>query len=95
MFAIAFDLVVADTDKNHPKGIAQAYRDIGIILSRHGFTRVQGSLYITEKEDMALLFRAIYELRAQPWLPKSIRDIRAFRIEQWSDFTDIVKNQPL
>jgi len=28
MFAIAFDLVVADTSQNHPKGVAQAYSDI-------------------------------------------------------------------
>ncbi len=25
MFAIAFDLVVAETQVNHPKGVAQAY----------------------------------------------------------------------
>jgi virulence-associated protein VapD len=25
MFAIAFDLVVADTAQNHPKGVSQAY----------------------------------------------------------------------
>ncbi|HXT78680.1 MAG TPA: hypothetical protein VN702_03880 [Acetobacteraceae bacterium] len=40
MFAIAFDLVVADTAQHHPKGVSQAYADIG---SRHvsfGFTRV-------------------------------------------------------
>lgn len=31
MFAIAFDLVVADTSQNHPKGVAQAYSDIALI----------------------------------------------------------------
>lgn len=25
------------------------------------------------------------------WFPSSVRDIRAFRIEQWSDFTPVVK----
>jgi virulence-associated protein VapD len=25
------------------------------------------------------------------WFPSSVRDIRAFRVEQWSDFTDRVK----
>jgi virulence-associated protein VapD len=28
MFAIAFDLVIADTLENHPKGVTQAYADI-------------------------------------------------------------------
>lgn len=41
---------------------------------------------------MAQLFMAIQALKALPWAPKSVRDIRAFRIEQWSDFTPIVKN---
>jgi virulence-associated protein VapD len=40
MFAIAFDLVVADTATNHPKGVAQAYADIGATLVAFGFTRV-------------------------------------------------------
>ncbi|HHE9985542.1 TPA: virulence-associated protein D [Haemophilus influenzae] len=45
MYAIAFDLVVKDTQDYHPKGVQQAYTDIG-----------------------------------------------AFRIEQWSDFTDFIRN---
>lgn len=51
MFAIAFDLVVAETRKRHPVGASQAYA----------------------------------------WLPPSVRDIRAFRVEQGSDFTDLVR----
>ena len=91
MYAVAFDLVVADTEQHHPKGVSQAYADIGSILNEHGFRRVQGSLYVTENEDMAILFLAIQALRSRLWFPKSVRDIRAFRIEQWSDFTRVVK----
>ncbi|MBX3617489.1 virulence factor [Nitrosomonas sp.] len=91
MYAVAFDLVVSDTEKYHPKGVTQAYAEIGAILSDYGFQRVQGSLYINDNEDMANLFLAIQSLRSQPWFPQSVRDIRAFRIEQWSDFTALVK----
>ncbi len=84
-------MVVADTEQHHPKGVSQAYADIGSILNEHGFRRVQGSLYVTENEDMANLFLAIQALRSRLWFPKSVRDIRAFRIEQWSDFTHVVK----
>ncbi|AOZ67010.1 TPA: virulence-associated protein D [Haemophilus influenzae] len=45
MYAIAFDLVVKDTQDYHPKGVQQAYTDIG-----------------------------------------------AFLIEQWSNFTDFIRN---
>ncbi|HXT78679.1 MAG TPA: hypothetical protein VN702_03875 [Acetobacteraceae bacterium] len=40
---------------------------------------------------MANLFAAIMALKALPWLPASVRNIRAFRVEQWSDFTKLVK----
>ena len=46
---------------------------------------------MTDDEDMANLFLAIQALRAREWFPKSVRDIRAFRVEQWSDFTKVVK----
>ena len=91
MYAVAFDLVVADTEQHHPKGVSQAYADIGAILNEYGFRRVQGSLYVTDNEDMSNLFLAIQALRSKDWFPKSVRDIRAFRIEQWSDFTAVVK----
>lgn len=92
MFALAFDLVVADTQQHHPRGVTQAYTEIGAVLAQYGFRRVQGSLYVTGNEDMANLFLAIQALRAMAWFPQSVRDIRAFRIEQWSDFTSVVKS---
>lgn len=91
MYAISFDLVVSDTQQAHPKGVSQAYQDIGTTLHAYGFERVQGSLYINHNEDMANLFTAIQALKALTWFPVSVRDIRAFRIEQWSDFTPLVK----
>jgi virulence-associated protein VapD len=91
MFAIAFDLVVGDTEKYHPKGVSQAYSDIGGTLEQFGFRRIQGSVYVTDGEDMANLFQAIIALKVLPWFPASVRDIRAFRIEQWSDFTPVTR----
>ncbi len=67
MFAIAFDLVVADAAANHPKGVSQAYADIGAVLSGFSFDRVQGSLYLTNKDDLANLFAAIMALKVLPW----------------------------
>ena len=91
MFAIAFDLVVADTLENHPRGVTQAYADIRNVLTEFGFEWRQGSLYTTDKDDLANLFAAIMALKALPWFAASVRDIRAFRIEHWSDFTALVK----
>ena len=92
MYAVSFDLTVADAEKNHPKGVSQAYAEIGATLAQYGFRRVQGSLYVTDDENMAQLFVAIQSLKSLFWFPPSVRDIRAFRIEQWSDFTSVVKS---
>lgn len=91
MFAIAFDLVVAETQSVHPKGVTQAYADIGATLARYGFRRIQGSVYVVENEDLANLLQAMNALKALVWFPQCVRDIRAFRIEQWSDFTSFMK----
>ena len=92
MFAIAFDLVVKYTEEHHLKGVTQAYTDISNTLGRYDFERVQGSLYVTKDENLAKLFMAIQDLRALPWFSRSVKDIRAFRMEQWSDFTPVVKS---
>jgi virulence-associated protein VapD len=44
MFAIAFDLVVADAAEHHTRGVTDAYTDIGVTLKRFGFERIQGSV---------------------------------------------------
>ncbi|WP_308389712.1 virulence factor [Acidithiobacillus sp. AMEEHan] len=93
MFAIAFDLVVKETAACHPKGVSVAYAEIGAALAGYGFRWVQGSLYVCEDEDMANLMDAIDKLTEMDWFPSSVRDIRAFRVEQWSDFTDRVKRR--
>ena len=91
MFAIAFELVVADAAKHHPRGVAAAYDDISTALQRFGFERIQGSVYVSDNNDMANLFAALPALQALPWLARVVRDIRGFRLENWSDFTPLVK----
>jgi len=91
MFAIGFDLVVRDAEARHPKGVPQAYADIGAILNRYGFQRVQGSVYISQSDSLVSVTLAMNALRALEWFPTCVRDIRAFKVEHWSDFTDFMK----
>jgi virulence-associated protein VapD len=71
--------------------VSQAYVDIGSTRGNYGFSRVQGSLYTNASEDLANLLAAISALTTLPWTPASVRDIRALRVEQWSDFTKFLK----
>ena len=91
MFAVAFDLDTDDTRRNHPKSVPQAYADIRNTLANFGFEWRQGSVYTCDNEDLSNLFVAMNALKALPWFPVSVRDIRAFRVEQWSDFTATMK----
>ncbi len=81
------------TELHHPKGLTQAYTEIGAVLAEQGFRRLQGSLYVSENEDVDNLFLALHSLLAKAGFPKSVRDIRVFRIERWSDFTAAVKSE--
>ena len=92
MFAIAFDLVVAEAELHHPQGVSQAYADIRRTLGKFGFEGVQGSVYLSESADLTNLVAAVIALKSLPWLPKVVRDIRGFRVENWSDFTSLVKS---
>lgn len=91
MFAISFDLDYAETQARHSKGLREAYREIERTLTRYGFQRVQQSVYLTELVDIANLFDAMNALKALSWFPDCVRDIKAFRVENWSDFTPSMK----
>ena len=91
MFAIVFDLVIADVEASYSRHISQAYADIGRTLRRFGLGAIQGSVYLCDGEDLANLSSAMNALKALPWFPASVRDSRAFRVEQWSDLTGVMK----
>jgi virulence-associated protein VapD len=91
MFAIAFDMDIKELRNAYGEPYNNAYYEIKIILRRYDFYNTQGSVYLTDKDDMANLFSAIYALKKTQWFKASVRDIRAFKVENWSDFTQIVK----
>ena len=91
MFAIAFDMTVAEIRVHYPKGISSAYSEIGRTLAPFGFERVQGSVYTNHSTDLAPLHDAIVALKSLPWFRKCARGVRVFRVENWSDFTKSVK----
>lgn len=84
-------MVISDLKQNYGDPYNNAYFDISNIMEKYGFYRAQGSLYLTENRDMANLFRAIEALKKTEWFRKSVRDIRTFRVEDWSNFTDFMK----
>ena len=102
MYAIAFDLVVKSLQEHYGPQYTNAYYDIKVLLRKYGFFNVQGSVYIqyplqrnADGSDAAMpnLYLAIDALKALSWFPVCVRDIRVFRVENWSDMTAIIKTQ--
>lgn len=93
MFAISFDLLISNLEQYYGKPYNSAYWKIKDELGKHNFYWIQGSTYMTQSDDMATLFEAIDALRQWDWFCKSVRDLRGFKVENWSDFTHLVKKE--
>ena len=86
-------MVVFDLKEYFGEPYTNAYYEISKLLRKYEFYNVQGSVYLSRNNDMANLFRAIYALKKIEWFKNSVRDIRAFRVEDWSDFTSFIKEK--
>lgn len=92
MYAIAFDLEVAILKKEYGDPYNQAYFEIREELENLGFNWTQVGVYLHKGEDgLTAVYRAINKLSGITWFKEAVRDIRVFKVEDWSDFTDIVK----
>lgn len=92
MFAISFDMIISALEKHYGKPYNRAYFDIKEVLKKNGFNWIQGSTYLNESNDMGNVVKAIMDLSKIEWFKKSVRDIRGYKVEDWSNFTDIVKS---
>ncbi len=55
MFAISFDMVIVALKNNYGELYNNAYYEISTILEEFNFYRAQGSVYLTDKNDMVNL----------------------------------------
>ena len=91
MYAISFDMLISDLRENYGDPYNNAYYEISNLLEKFDFYRTQGSLYLSQNNDLANPTRAMLALKSLTWFQKSVRDIRAFKVEDWSDFTGFMK----
>ncbi|MBQ0030529.1 MAG: virulence protein [Bacteroidales bacterium] len=92
MYALCFDMSISDLKNNYGQNYNNAYYEIKELLKKNGFEWVQGSTYLTKDEDLSAIVKSIMQLSKIEWFRNSVRDIRGFKVESWSNFTDIVKN---
>lgn len=94
LFAIAFDLQIETLKETFGEPYNSAYDEIRRELEKVGFEWLQGSVYLsrTETDSLTVVYKAINTLSKISWFKESVRDIRAFKVEDWSDFTEVVKS---
>lgn len=85
-------MVISDLKKHYGDPYNNAYFEIKEVLRRNRFDWIQGSTYLTASDDMGTVVKAIMDLSRIDWFKKSVRDIRGYKVENWSDFTDIIRN---
>jgi len=88
MYAILFDI-----EKTKLTDILLKYDEIKIIMNEFNFHWVQGGLYISKngQNSRTTIDKVIKKLSGIKWFIDSVRDIRAFKVEEWSDLTGVVK----
>lgn len=95
MYAVSFDMEISKLKEHYGEPYNKAYDEIRILMSELGFEWTQGSLYILkgEENNLTSVYKVINKLSSINWFSDAVRDIRAFKVEDWSDFTDIVKDK--
>lgn len=91
MYALSFDMIVSDLKEHYGEHYNNAYYEIKELLKSNGFEWVQGSTYLSSTDDLTMLVKTVMELSKLDWFKKSVRDIRGFKVESWSDFTGLIK----
>lgn len=93
MYALSFDMNIVDLQQYYGEPYNGAYYEIKRTLVKWGFYWVQGSTYMTNADNLTNLYDAIDALKEFEWFCRSVRDIRGYRVEEWSDFTPSVKRK--
>ena len=91
MYAMAFDMMVDALKKHYGEPYNNAYNEIEQTVKDFGFIRKQDSLYLNESgaaNPLRSVYSAIDALKKIDWFCKSVRDLRVFKVEDWSDFTE-------
>ncbi len=90
-YAIAFDMTVSELKEHFGRSYPNAYAEIKKVLNKYHFYWIQGSTYASDENDLMKITQVMNELKSIDWFCKSVRDIRVFKIEDYSEFTDFFK----
>jgi len=84
MYAIAFEMVIADLKVHYGDPYNGAYDEIRTELKQFGFDNAQGSVYLCNKADngIAIVYQAINKLSSLGWFT-GLEIKNAMKTESW------------
>lgn len=93
VYAIAFDMDIESLKQTYGDPYNNAYAEIRKVLSGHGFTPQQGSVYFgNDSINAVTCVLAVQDLSKKfPWFAASVRDIRMLRIEEFNDLLPAIQ----
>lgn len=94
MYAIAFDFDLDTLDFNDiPMG--DAYEGAEEILADFGLMKLSNTIYAIpdSKNNLRAVYQVIQKIATDKWLKLFLSNVRVCRLEDWSDFTSIVKSE--
>ena len=95
MKELFFDLETTGTNpgKHGIHQISGLIRIDGKELEKFDFVWLNGSVYVNYhgKNSLVYVYKVINRLSTLYWFKKSVRDVTVFKIENLSNFTNIVK----
>lgn len=93
MYAIAVELKSESLELYFRDPNKTAFDEISDELRQYRFEKTIGGIYISTQEQDGLknVYCAINGLSRIDWFKKSLRNLTVFKVEDWSDFTSIIK----
>ena len=90
MYAISFDLKVNELKKYFDVRFYLGYEEIRKELESFGFEFTLNSMYTTTG-NLTSVYKVINHLSKIDWFKTTVRKIYVFKLEDLSDFTDVIK----
>ncbi|RDU70662.1 hypothetical protein [Helicobacter brantae] len=94
MYAIIFELDNQKLQKYYGENYHQAYDELQMELKSLGFEWKIG-LYLTQDNTLTTPYKAISLLSKIVWFRQSLKQIKVFRLKDWSDFTEFFQEETI
>ncbi|MGX9340623.1 hypothetical protein ACWXVL_00125 [Mycoplasma sp. 128] len=93
MYGIVFYLDKEKLIKEYKGDYHQGYEEIRALMRKYGFHWLSNSFYFSKTLDvLAKIHKLVTRLRDVEWFKKSLISFNVFKMEDMSDYTELIKD---